>query len=51
LKEEYGKNLRTIKENGTWRTKYNSELHKLFIVKVVEVGWLRWLGQLFASQE
>jgi hypothetical protein len=51
LRRIYG----TIKKSGRWISMYNRELHKLcnkpYIVRVVEVGWLRWLGQLFIMQE
>jgi hypothetical protein len=44
-----------IRENGIWRLRYNHELYKLYnepdIVKVIKVGWLRWLGHLFRMQE
>jgi hypothetical protein len=51
LRRIYG----SIKENGTWKSMYNRELYKLYnepyIVKVGEVGWLIWLGQLSIIQE
>jgi len=36
-------------------TRYNNELYalydKLYIVKVMQIGRLRWLGRLFRMQE
>jgi hypothetical protein len=44
-----------IKHKDIWRTRYNNELHtlcyELDIVQVLQVGSLRWLGQLFGMQE
>jgi hypothetical protein len=44
-----------IKANYIWRSTYNHELYKLCteldVVKVIKVGWLRWLGQLSRMQE
>ena len=38
-----------------WRTRYNNELYTLYdeldVVKVVKIGRMRWLGQLFGMQE
>jgi hypothetical protein len=38
-----------MKENDTWRSRNNHEFYKLCnepdIVKVIEAGRLRWLGQ------
>jgi hypothetical protein len=44
-----------IKENGVWRARCNRELYKSCnepdVVKVIRVGRLRWLRQLFRMQE
>jgi hypothetical protein len=47
IKKSYG----PIKKNGTWRSRYNHKLYKLYNepnkVKVIKV----WLGRLFKMQE
>jgi len=44
-----------IKDNDIWRTKYINELYtlcdELDVVQVLQIGRLRWLGQLFRTQE
>jgi hypothetical protein len=44
-----------IKEHGVCRSRSNHELYKLCnepaIVKVIKVGRLKWLGQLFRTHE
>ena len=43
-----------IDKNGIWRTRFvMSSIHydELDIVKVIKVGRLSWLGQLFRMQE
>jgi hypothetical protein len=44
-----------VNDNGVWRTRYNSEPYILYdeadVVKVVKIGRLTWLGQLFRMQE
>jgi hypothetical protein len=44
-----------ITENGIWKSRYSHELYKLYnepdIVKVIKVGRMRWLAQLFRMQE
>jgi hypothetical protein len=46
---------RSIKENNTWRLRYNHELRQLYnepgIMKVIKPGRLRWMGHLFRLQE
>jgi hypothetical protein len=50
-KEIYG----PINDNVVWRTSYSNELYtfcgELDVVKVVEIGRPRWLGQLFRMLE
>ena len=45
----------SVNDNAVWRTRYNSGLYTLYdepdVVKVVKIGGLRWLGQLFRMQE
>ena len=45
----------SVKANGIWRKRYSTELYapydELDIVKVIKMGRLRWLGQLFRMQE
>jgi hypothetical protein len=45
----------TIKEDGILRSRYNHEFYKLCnepdVVKVFQVGRLRWLGHLSRMQE
>jgi len=44
-----------IKDIGIWRTRYNSELYRLFdeleVVKMVKIGILKWLIHVFRVQE
>jgi hypothetical protein len=44
-----------IKENDVWRSRYNHELQRLYnkpyIMKVITVEWLRWLGPPFYNAE
>jgi hypothetical protein len=51
LRKIYG----PIKENNTWRSRYNHELHQLYnepgIMKVIKSGRLMWLGHLFMQEQ
>jgi hypothetical protein len=42
-------------EGGIWRIRYSNELSKLYnepdTVRVIKIGRLRWLGQLFRMQQ
>jgi hypothetical protein len=44
-----------VNDNGIWRTRYGNELYTFYdeldVVKVIKIGRLRWLGQLFRMQE
>jgi hypothetical protein len=44
-----------VNDNGIWRTRYSNELYTFYdeldIVKVINMGRLRWLGQHFRMQE
>jgi hypothetical protein len=44
-----------IKDNGIWRTRYNSELNKLCdeleVVKKIKIGILKWLIHVFRVQD
>ena len=44
-------NYGPIKKNGLQRTRYSIELYMLYdkldIVKVIKIGRLKWLGQLY----
>jgi hypothetical protein len=44
-----------IKDTDIWRTRYNSELYRLFdkleVVKMIKIGILKWLIHDFRVQE
>jgi len=44
-----------VNANGIWRTRHSSEFYALYneldTLKVINVGRLRWLGDLFRMQE
>jgi hypothetical protein len=41
-------------DNGVWRIRYNQKLYGLYepdIIKIVKAAKLRWLGQLYRTEE
>jgi len=44
-----------INDNSIWRTRHNNKLYtlcdQLYIVKVIKIGRLRWLGQFLECQK